>query len=215
MSELPRPTSTDDPAAALVAVVRRLHARGLAPGTGGNMSVVVPGPPRRLLITASGVDKGHATADELVLVDADGAQVGGRGRPSAETALHVALAGRGAGAILHVHSVWNTLASLRGADAGALTITGLEMLKGLAGVTSHHHREVVPVIDNSQDLPALAAALGRAVDEHRHSHGVLVAGHGLYTWGPDLAVAERHVEVFEFLFEVIERFSARGEPWPV
>lgn len=214
MSELPRPTSTDDPAAALVAVVRRLHARGLAPGTGGNMSVVVPGPPRRLLITASGVDKGHATADELVLVDADGAQVGGRGRPSAETALHVALAARGAGAVLHVHSVWNTLASLRGAAAGAVTITGLEMLKGLAGVTSHHHREVVPVIANSQDLPALAAALGRAVDEHRHCHGVLVAGHGLYTWGADLAVAARHVEVFEFLFEVIERVSARGEPWP-
>jgi len=73
---------------------------------------------------------------------------------------------------------------------------------------------VVPVLANSQDLPTLAAQLGRAVDEHRHSHGVLVAGHGLYTWGRDLAEAERHVEVFEFLFEVVERATTGGITWP-
>ncbi len=202
----------DDPADALIAVVRRLHARGLAPGTGGNMSAVAPG--GELVITASGVDKGRLTGDDLVRVDAAGRQRAGRGKPSAETALHLALVARGAGAVLHVHSVWNTLASLRAADDGALTVTGLEMLKGLAGVSTHHHREVVPVLANSQDLPALAAHLGRAVDEHRHSHGVLVAGHGLYTWGRDLAEAERHVEVFEFLFEVVERATSGGIPWP-
>lgn len=202
---------SDDAATALVDVVRRLHGRGLAPGTGGNMSVAAAG---GLWITASGVDKGRLTRDDLVQVDATGHQRAGRGKPSAETALHVALVGRGAGAVLHVHSVWNTLASLRAAAAGVLSLTGLEMLKGLAGVTTHHHREAVPVIANSQDLPLLAAHLGRAVDEHRHCHGVLVAGHGLYTWGRDLAEAERHVEVFEFLFEVHERALAGGIPWP-
>lgn len=202
---------SDDAATALVDVVRRLHGRGLAPGTGGNMSAVGAG---GLWITASGVDKGRLTVDDLVQVDAAGHQRAGRGKPSAETALHVALVARGAGAVLHVHSVWNTLASLRAAADGALRLTGVEMLKGLAGVTSHHHREVVPVIANSQDLPALAAHLGRSVDEHRHCHGVLVAGHGLYTWGRDLVEAERHVEVFEFLFEVHERALAGGIPWP-
>jgi len=34
---------------------------------------------------------------------------------------------------------------------------------------------------------------------------VLVAGHGLYTWGQDLAEARRHLEVLEFLFEVALR----------
>ena len=43
---------------------------------------------------------------------------------------------------------------------------------------------------------------------------MLVAGHGLYTWGRDLAEAERHVEVFEFLFEVVERATSGGIPWP-
>lgn len=192
---------------ALIAVVRRMYARGLAPGTGGNMSVVPPG--GGLLITASGVDKRTATVDDLVTLDGDGRQVAGRGRPSAETALHRVLVARGAGAVLHGHSVWNTLASGRGE---AVTLTGLEMLKGLAGVTSHTHREVVPVIANSQDLPALALTLAATLDRHPGCHGVLVAGHGLYTWGVDLATAERHVEVFEFLFEVMIRSG--GAPWP-
>jgi methylthioribulose-1-phosphate dehydratase len=30
-----------------------------------------------------------------------------------------------------------------------------------------------------------------------------MAGHGLYTWGRDLAEARRQVEVLEFLFEVV------------
>jgi methylthioribulose-1-phosphate dehydratase len=31
----------------------------------------------------------------------------------------------------------------------------------------------------------------------------LMAGHGLYTWGSDLAEARRHIEVLEFLMEVL------------
>jgi methylthioribulose-1-phosphate dehydratase len=30
-----------------------------------------------------------------------------------------------------------------------------------------------------------------------------MAGHGLYTWGADLAEARRHIEVLEFLMEVL------------
>ena len=36
-------------------------------------------------------------------------------------------------------------------------------------------------------------------------HGFLLSGHGLYTWGKDLAEARRHIEIFEFLFEVSAR----------
>jgi len=37
------------------------------------------------------------------------------------------------------------------------------------------------------------------------SHGFLLAGHGLYAWGKDVAEARRHIEIFEFLLEVILR----------
>jgi methylthioribulose-1-phosphate dehydratase len=189
---------------AFVETVRRIHARGWAPGTGGNFSVVLPGD--RLLMTPSGVDKGRVTVDQLVEIDRAGGVVAGAGRPSAETALHLQIVtSRAAGAVLHVHSVWNTILSLRHAGAGALAITGLEMLKGLAGVTTHEHRELVPVVANTQDMTALAAEVAVILAAQPGCHGILVAGHGLYTWGSDLAEAERHVEVLEFLFEVLGR----------
>jgi methylthioribulose-1-phosphate dehydratase len=197
---------TASPAAALVEVVRRIHARGWAPGTGGNFSVALPG--ERLLMTPSGIDKGRVTAEHLLEIDRDGRVAAGDGKPSAETALHLQIVrSRGAGAVLHVHSVWNTILSLRHAGDGVLTITGLEMLKGLAGVTTHEHLEWVPVVANSQDMPALATELDQVLGSQPDCHGVLVAGHGLYTWGADLAEAERHVEIFEFLFEVLGRHA--------
>jgi ribulose-5-phosphate 4-epimerase/fuculose-1-phosphate aldolase len=39
-------------------------------------------------------------------------------------------------------------------------------------------------------------------------HGFLLSGHGLYTWGRDLAEARRHIEIHEFLFEVVGRTRA-------
>jgi methylthioribulose-1-phosphate dehydratase len=112
---------------------------------------------------------------------------------------------RGAGAVLHTHSVWSTLLSEAFAAEGRLVIEGFEMLKGLAGVRTHEHRELLPVIDNSQDMDALSRSLEAALERHPAAHGVLLRRHGLYTWGRDLAEARRHVEIFEFLLEVIGR----------
>lgn len=182
----------------LVDVVRRLHARNLAVGTGGNFSAVCDA---GLVITASGVDKGGLRVEQLVVVNEKGVVIEGTGKPSAETAIHLALVARGARAVLHVHSVWNTLLSSN--HTNELVITGFEMLKGLAGVTTHEHHERVPVLANSQDVPHLARQIERALEPT--THGVLVAGHGLTTWGASLAEAFRHVEIFEFLFEVVGR----------
>jgi methylthioribulose-1-phosphate dehydratase len=112
---------------------------------------------------------------------------------------------RGARAVLHTHSVWSTILSEAGASAGGVGIAGYEMLKGLAGVKTHEHREWLPIIENSQDMPALALAVEQALRQHPLAHGFLLRGHGLYTWGRDLAEARRHVEILEFLLEVIGR----------
>ncbi len=43
------------------------------------------------------------------------------------------------------------------------------------------------------------------LDEHPDAHGFLLRSHGLYTWGADLPQAVRHVEILEFLLEVVGR----------
>jgi methylthioribulose-1-phosphate dehydratase len=189
---------------------RQFHARGWAPGTSGNFSAVVTRKPLRLAITSSAVDKGVMRTAHIVQIDARGSRVGrGAGRPSAETLLHLEIVRRrDAGAVLHTHSVWGTLFSDVHAPSGGFALEGYEMLKGLAGVTTHAHREWVPIIENDQDMPRLARALGQALDAAPDAHAVLLRRHGLYTWGASLADAARHVEILEFLFETVGRKAA-------
>jgi methylthioribulose-1-phosphate dehydratase len=202
-------------ASEIAAIGRRVYARGWALGTSGNFSAVVSRRPLCLAITASSVAKGALRASDILQCDEYGAVVGGRaGKPSAETLLHVEIAKRrGAGAILHTHSVWSTMLSeAQEGQAGqdGLVIEGYEMLKGLSGVTSHEHREFVPILDNDQDMVRLARRVGEALDQHPDAHALLLRRHGLYTWGDTLADAERHIEILEFLFEAVGRTRSRN-----
>ena len=185
---------------------RNFYGRGWLLGTSGNFSAVVRRKPLRLAVTQSGVDKGMLVPHHILQVDENGTVVDGSGKPSVETALHLAIVRlRGAGAVLHTHSVWSTLLSQAQAAKGGITIEGYEMLKGLEGVRTHEHREWLPIIENSQDMAALAGVMEETLARFPRAHGLLLRGHGLYTWGSDLAEAKRHVEILEFLLEVVGR----------
>jgi methylthioribulose-1-phosphate dehydratase len=201
------PTGFAAAARELAALGRGFHARGWALGTSGNFSTVLSRRPLRLAITASGVAKDRLAAADILACDERGSVVGRRrGRPSAETLLHVEIVRlRGAGAVLHTHSVWGTIASDLHAGAGGVAIDGYEMLKGLQGVASHVHREWIPIIDNDPDMPRLARRVRDTLGAHGSAHAFLLRQHGLYTWGDTLADARRHVEILEFLLETIGR----------
>ena len=204
-------TAFDALAVELAELGRHCYERGWALGTSGNFSAVVSRDPLTLAITTSGVDKGLLEARDIVEIEAGGRVVRGAGTPSAEAALHLAIVrARGAGAVLHTHSVWSTILSDAGADGG-LAIDGYEMLKGLDGVHTHEHEERLPIIDNTQDWAAAVPQVEAALREHPAAHGFLIRRHGLYTWGQNLAAAKRHVEILEFLFEAMGR--KRGMPW--
>jgi methylthioribulose-1-phosphate dehydratase len=198
-------------AAQLAQIGREFHGRGWVLGTSGNFSAVVNRDPLRMAITTSGVDKGTLSPGEIVEIDERGKVVTGSGRPSAEVGLHLAIArARGAGAVLHTHSIWSTILS-DGAPEDGLAIEGYEMLKGLDGVDTHEHREWLPVLDNTQDWAAAVPEVEAMLADQPAAHGLLIRQHGLYTWGRDLAGAKRHVETLEFLFEAMGR--KRGMTW--
>ncbi len=210
---------------------RRFDQRGWVMGTSGNFSVVIDRDPLRLAITPSATFKGELDADQILEMDERAtpsacgasaarsrrARASGGGAPralrmpagtrvSAEALLHVEVVrARGAGAVLHTHSIWSTLLSARFGDAGGLAIEGYEMLKGLEGVRTHEHREWLPIVDNDQDMARLSGVVRGVLEQHRDAHGFLLRNHGLYTWGADLPQAVRHVEILEFLMEVMGR----------
>jgi L-fuculose-phosphate aldolase len=103
--------SVDNPEAAVLAAAKDMLRRGLVEGTAGNISA------RRadgnLIITPSSVDYADMTADDLVLVDPDGAVLhAAEGRsPSSEMKLHLACyhAFNDIGSVIHSHPVWATM----------------------------------------------------------------------------------------------------------
>ena len=194
-------------AANLASIAKSFHARGWLLGTSGNLSAVVQREPLRLAMSPSGVDKGELTAGQLLTIDENARVISDPPvKASDESLLHIRIVKeRNAGAVLHTHSVWNTMLSDLYADQNGINIEGYEMLKGLQGVRSHEHREWLPIIKNSQDMPALANTVGETFNKHRAIHGFLLERHGLYSWGDNLAQAKRHIEILEFLLETLGR----------
>jgi methylthioribulose-1-phosphate dehydratase len=196
-------------ASGLSKAMASIHRRGWCDGTGGNFSCVLEHDPLRLLMAPSGVDKGSVAPRDLIEVNAAGEVVAGRGKASAETALHLEIVHTcGAGAVLHTHSQAGTLLSqwaLEHSGSGtpepgaSLELRDLEMLKGLEGITTHDCSVQLPVLANDQDLPGLSLRCRPRLAGA--PHGVLIAGHGLYAWGRNLGTALRHLEILEFLLE--------------
>jgi methylthioribulose-1-phosphate dehydratase len=194
-------------ASSLASVAKSLHARGWLLGTSGNLSAVVQDEPLQLAMSPSGIDKGELTPQQVLTIDEHAKVISDHGvKPSDESLLHICIVKqRVAGAVLHTHSVWNTMLSDLFSAEGGVNIHGYEMLKGLQGVRTHEHSEWLPIIKNSQNLQTLADTIAVTLDEHKAAHGFLLERHGLYSWGENLAQAKRHIEILEFLLETLGR----------
>jgi len=182
----------------IIVNVRELALAGLTPATSSNFSRRLD--ERHAAITVSGRDKGRLVEDDIMVVDMDGQAVGDARRPSAETLLHTQLYRRFAeiGCVLHTHSKVQTIASRLYSGSGHVPLEGYELLKAFAGNDTHETRIDVPVLPNTQDMRTLAAQVDALLDS-RCMWGYLIDGHGLYTWGRDMAEARRHLDAFEFL----------------
>jgi len=186
-------------AQAIVAAGRKLGAQGLTPATSSNFSMRLDS--SHAAVTVSGRDKGALTPADIMVVDMDGHAVGSSARPSAETLLHTHIYRRfgDANAVLHTHSRTRTVASRLFAPAGRVSLDGYELLKVFAGQTTHETHIEVPVFPNTQQMPELVERVDAWIRADKPLYGYLIDGHGIYTWGRDMAEAERHIEAFEFL----------------
>lgn len=196
------PAGVQTPGWAVSAIVeagRRMDLRGWVPATAGNISVRLDA--ERFAITRSGGHKGHLDASHIMQVGLDGCPLT-PGRPSAETGLHTQVYRMWpqAGAVVHGHSVANTVLSLLPSSEGLghIRFAGLEILKAFEGHFTHDMSVDLPVFANDQDIARLAAA----IEPHLAAGlplGYLLAGHGCYVWGPDMPTALARLEGLEFL----------------
>lgn len=178
---------------------RELAALGWTPATSSNFSMRVDAD--HAAITISGRDKGRLGPDDIMLVDMHGKAVGTDARPSAETELHTQVYRRWPQmqAVLHTHSRTQSVASRLFAKAGVVRLEGWELQKAIAGYTTHESVLEIPVFPNTQHMPELVARVDAWLDAGKPLHAYLIDGHGIYTWGRDMAETRRHLEALEFL----------------
>ena len=173
--------------AEFMAVAQRAWQRGLVAGSGGNISLRLPGS-ERILIKPSGVAGVDCRPEDLLLVDLQGRVVGRRGRPSKDLNFHLAIYKVRADVqgIVHAHVPWAT----------ALTLLGYRELPLL---TPHAQAKLrrVPVVPFA---PSESQALEELITAAFHSQDLLAAlleRHGLVTVGPTLTTAENLAELVE------------------
>jgi methylthioribulose-1-phosphate dehydratase len=189
-----------DVADAIVAAGARLDQRNWVPATAGNISIRLPG--NRVAITRSGFHKARLTPGALMVVDLDGRPEVPSLRPSAETLLHCGAYRRfpEAGAVLHGHSVANTVLSRLVGDS--ITLEGYELLKAFPGLATHEASVTLPVFDNDQDIARLQGVVeARWAAMNVMPPGYLLRGHGVYVWGPDMDAALARMEALEFMLD--------------
>lgn len=116
-----------------------------------------------------------------------------------------------AGSVMHSHALSSVLAADLAGSRDHLVMEGLEMLKGIRGV-SNQSKHPVPVIHNTPRERELLDQIRLVLEDPAYSQAlcILVRDHGAYIWGTDLWEAKRHAEIYHFLFEAVVARSRRG-----
>jgi methylthioribulose-1-phosphate dehydratase len=190
----------------LLEAIKFFNQKGWSPATSTNYSVRSSNP-AEYIISRSGVDKSKFVLEDLILINPKGEVLAPFNIPgsksSAETEIHTHIYNKyhNVNCILHTHSVLGTVLSLAHLKNKFLRFEGFEIQKGLEGNMTHELESIIPIVPNSQVMGDILKNMDQHFTEKPSIHGFLIAGHGLYTWGKDIATAKRHIETYEFLFE--------------
>jgi len=191
---------------ALVDFGKQFYERGWMQGTAGNLSVKLKSQPLEIIITPSGVNKGHLSMTDLITVG-EPASGSKNDKPSAETVIHQAIyrAVPEATSVLHVHPIYSTLISGLYGHAKEIRrqpLEWVEMLKGI-GVPETDNAELT-ILPNWQDVHLVARDLAEVL---KHSKkplpAVLIYNHGLTAWGKTPEEARNHLEIVEYVCQLI------------
>ncbi|MBA4292773.1 class II aldolase family protein [bacterium] len=187
---------------ALCEVGRRLWQRNLLGGAEGNISCRLS--PRQLLITPSGVSKGHLKPNDLLIIDLKGEIIKGDGKVSSEYRLHTAIyADRSdCQAVVHAHPPVATGFALAGEEIPDNLLPESAVVLGSVAT--------VPFAMPGTD--AMAEAIHPLIADHKT---FLLANHGAAAMGKDLYDACFRMETLERVATVILHARNLGGPRPL
>jgi len=173
----------------ICAAGRWIHGLAYVASTDGNISVRLD--PRRVLTSPTGISKGMMTPDDLVITDLNGAKLSGRRNPSSEIAMHLLIYRRRPDihAVVHAHPPTATGYAAAGIPLNRAILAELVVSLGCIPVARY----------GTPGTPELTDAIEPLVQDY---DAILMANHGVVTYGPDLLTAFFRMETTEHFARV-------------
>ncbi len=181
---------------AVLAANLELPAKGLVTYTWGNVSGIDRGK-GLIVIKPSGVPYEELKVEHMVVLDLDGKQIEGDMRPSSDTPTHLVLykSFPEIGGVVHTHSDWATIWSQAGKPIPVLGTTHADYFYGEIPCTRNlTDKEIQDAYEENTGVVIAETFAGK---EPVHTPGVLVNGHGPFSWGKNAGDAVYNAVVLE------------------
>ncbi len=171
----------------IVEIGRRIHQLGFVAAYDGNISARLDN--HRILSTPTTISKGMMEADDLVIVDYEGKKISGRRNVTSEIAMHLLIYRRrpDVHAVVHAHPPIATGYAAAGLSLNKALVSEVVLSLGCIPLARY----------GTPGTPELTEALTPLVGSH---DAILMANHGVVTYGPDLMRAY-------FTMETVEHFA--------
>jgi len=186
---------------AIIEFGRLLHANGFVAATDGNLSVRLD--ENHLLATPTCISKGRMQAADLVVVDMKGRRLGGKRRVSSEIGMHLLIyrLRSDVQAIVHAHPP--TATGFAASGLGLNSPLVCEVVVGLGSIPLARY--------GTPGTPELGDALEPLIPNH---DAILMANHGVVTYGPSLESAYMKMETVEHFAKIalVSHLLGRAQP---
>jgi len=181
--------SEDEHRRDICTVGRWIHARNFVAATDGNISVRIDR--ERILTSPTGISKGMMMPDDLVITDLQGDRLSGSRAASSELGMHLLIYRRrpDIGAVCHAHPPTATGYAAAGMPLNKAIVSEIVMSLGCIPVTPY----------GTPGTPELSEELEPFVQNY---DALLMANHGVVTYGPDLLTAFFRMETVEHFAHV-------------
>lgn len=175
-----------------------LPRQGLIKYTWGNVSAI-DRETNLFVIKPSGVDYKTMQASDMVVCDLDGNIVEGTLNPSSDMPTHAVLYRHfpEIGGIVHTHSTWATTWAQAGLDLPAMGTTHADTFYGTVPCARFLTKEEIDQGYEEQTGELIAATFKERQIKPMEVPGVLLHGHGPFTWGKDADSAVMNAVVLE------------------
>ena len=173
----------------IVRIGKLLHGNGFVAATDGNISVRLDD--RTVLATPTGISKGMMSTEDLVTVDMNGKRMDGFRDVSSECAMHLTIYGMrpDVRAIVHAHPPTATGFASAGMSLDQALVSEIVLSLGAVPLA----RYATP------GTRALCDSLEPFIPEY---DAILMANHGVVTYGEDLQTAYMHMETVEHFAKI-------------